>query len=368
MLESRWGRRLGPGIAAMGAILAIASTTLGAPAVEGRPPPACSGGTSLDASPGAVAWYRLDPVLAAGSRVGQRLDLGRVGGRTWTMRLAPESFATTPTDGRIVVGTDDGIRSTVSVVDVERGCATIVATSTDVIRRAVIAPDGATVYEFRVRRTDRADLGLWRRTPGHDAVRVVDPISADATFGITWTTDLAWSTDGRSLAMTSCGEVACRTRVVDVASGDVRAVTDPQFGRVVGLADDHLVVRGACRGLPCPLIAVDLRDASARTLAQAAGLAALVVGDDRRPLVVHELDPGGGLLRTVALDGVELEAFPPVPDGLRLLSPSDGSEADLPIGWLALARDGRLPARPEIDARARRLADGITRRLDEVLP
>lgn len=368
MLESRWRRRLGPGIAATAAILAIASTTLGAPVAELVAPPACGGEAMPSASPGAAAWYRLDPVIVAGVRTGQRLEIGRIGGAAWTVALDAESFATGPFDGLVVMGTDDGRRSTVSVADLGRGCTTVVATSRDVIRRAVLAPDGASIYEFRVGRHDRADLGVWRRSPGiDDAQQVLEPIPADPVFGITWTTDLAWSTDGLELAVTSCGEAACRIRVLDTTTGRVQTVADPTLGGFVGLADDRVVVRGACPGLPCPIVAVDLRAGTTRILADAAGLATLVVVEDGQAVVVHESDASGGALRTVSLDGAANGAFA-APDGLRPLATLDGSGAEVPAGWLVLGPDGRLPAIPGTDARAHHLADGRTLRLDEVLP
>ncbi len=55
--------------------------------------------------------------------------------------LPAESFAAGPVRGQVLVGSDDGVRSTLRLIDVGRGCATAVGTSTDVIRRAIIAPD-----------------------------------------------------------------------------------------------------------------------------------------------------------------------------------------------------------------------------------
>src|SRR5262245_29098943 len=201
MLESRWGRRAGPGIAALGALLAIATTTLGAPTVEGRPPPPCDATTPAAADTlSSPAWYRLDPVLADGALVGQRLEIGRTDGPTWAMALDPESFATAPAGGRVVVGTDDGRRSTVSLVDTARGCLQSVVTTPDaVIRRAILEPDGRAIVEHRIRRTDRTDLGIWRRPLSGDApTRILAPIEPDPAFGRTWSTDLVWSDDGRS--------------------------------------------------------------------------------------------------------------------------------------------------------------------------
>lgn len=369
MLESRWGRRLGPGIAALAGVLAIASTTVGAPPADVGALPSCRDGTTPGAATGAAAWYRLDPVLVAGARQGQRLDIGRIGGSAWTVTLDSESFASAPARGRVVFGTDDGRRSTVSVADVARGCSTVVATSTEVIRHAVLAPDGATLYEFRVRRTDRADLGVWRRTPGRDdAARVLGPIGADAAFGMTWTTDLTWSSDGGLLAVTSCGEVACRIRILDPVTGRARTVADPRLGALVGLAGERLVVHGACRGLPCPLFTADLRSGATHRLADAAGLASVVVDGAGQAVTVYEVDGFTGPLVPVALDGGRIDALPIPPDGYRIVGPRAAAGAETPPGWLLLGPDGRLPAAPGSDARAQRLADGQTRRLDEVAP
>ena len=74
MVESRWFRRAGPAIAALGAIAFIVSTTLGAP---DRPwlPATCAGPARVgDLSPG--TWFRIDPTLEAGARTGQRLVVG----------------------------------------------------------------------------------------------------------------------------------------------------------------------------------------------------------------------------------------------------------------------------------------------------
>jgi hypothetical protein len=371
MLESRWERRAATGVAAIGAMLAIASATAGAPVAAGRPPPVCDPPTAVSGptAAGSPAWHRLDPEIADGTLVGQRLEVGRGDGAAWSISLDAESFATGPTLGRVVVGSDDGRRSTVSVVDTSRGCIAPIATMSDaVIRRALLEPDGRGIVEHRIRRSDRADLGIWRRPFGPETpTRLLGPMGADAVFGRTWSTDLAWSDDGRSLAVSTCGEVACRTRVLTLATAEIRSIRDPGHGTLVGLADDQLVVRAACRGLPCPVLAVDLRDGTERVLADAAGLAVVVDTLDGSATVVHDAgaDP---TLQVVPLDDGAERSSLPLDDGRGLLSPHGGSGVELPPGWFGLGHDGRLPDRPAIDARVERLADGSIRRLDEVSP
>ena len=163
MVESRWVRRIGPGLAALGAVAAIATTTLGAPDRIWDPPPCPADATRTQARPG--TWWRLDPLLAGGRLSGQRLAVGGPGtANPRRLDLTAESFAAGPFDGRVLVGSDDGRRSTLSLVDPARGCAQALATmGTAVIRRATLTPDRQAVIEFRVDRRTRADLGVFRR-------------------------------------------------------------------------------------------------------------------------------------------------------------------------------------------------------------
>jgi hypothetical protein len=369
MVKSRWFRRAGPAVAALAALVVIASSTLGAPA-RTWVPEACSGSPSVG-SPTAGTWYRLDPVLDAGARVGQRLAVGRAGERgTRQLDLDAESFAAGPVGGTILVGTDDGRRSRLSLIDLARSCAWAVAESLDVIRTATLAPDGATLFEYRVDRRTRTDLGLWQRpldgsTPPS---RVLPPIVADARFGPTWLTDLVWSEDGRSLAVQSCGELACRVRVLDPVIGDVRLVSDPDVGDLVGLAGDRLVAHGVCRGLPCPLVSIDLRDGTTTILEHAAGQAVLSRDADGRPLVVHEVGAAGRTLQIVGLDGQHPESLDTDPDGRRLVAgpARSGGAAEVAPGWILFGPDGRLPIDGAVRPVLRHVPDGRTVPFDEV--
>jgi hypothetical protein len=369
MVESRWFRRAGPALAAVGAIALIASTTLGA---RDRiwVPVACAGAARVG-NPAPGTWYRIDPALRDGARVGQRLAVGRAGDRgARTLGLAAESFAAGPFGGTILVGSDDGTRSRLSLVDVARACAWLLDESTDVVRTATLSPDGATVFEHRVDRRTRADLGIWRRALDGSTSpdRALPPIAPDDRFGPTWLTDLAWSDDGRRLAVQSCGEVACRVRVLDPNGGATRLVADPAMGDMVGLSGDRLVAHGACRGLPCPLLSLDLSSGPMVTLDRTAGQAVLSRDAQGRPVVVHEVGTAGETLRVVGLDGGDPQLIPGDPDGRRLVAgpARSASAAELAPGWILLGPDGRLPIDGSVRPVLRHVLDGRAVPLDEV--
>ena len=88
MVEHRWLRTIGPGVVALGAIVAIGSSA-GAAQDRSWMPLACGGGDAARVAaardPGAMAptdpgigvWMRLDPTLDAdGVLAGQRLSMG----------------------------------------------------------------------------------------------------------------------------------------------------------------------------------------------------------------------------------------------------------------------------------------------------
>jgi hypothetical protein len=358
MVRSVWLRRAGPGVVAVAAVGMLTSTALGA---RDRPwaPPDCGPGVRHEAAgrvgqsstlggSGDAPWFRLDPILdGAGALAGQRLDLGRAdgtGGRT--LVLAAESFASGPFGPVVLVGTDDGFGSQLLAIDVLAGCATVIDASADVIRRATIDPDGQTVVEFRLDRRSRSDLGVWRKPLDGDgpAQRFVPPIDPDTRFGRTWSTEFLWSMGEPVLAIRSCGEAACRTLVVDPDTGVWSLVDEPDLGTALGLADGRLVSFLACRGLPCPVVSIDILTGSRQTLAPAAGPAVVIEADDG-PRLVYERDAAHGAdLRSVRLDGTGSLDLGAVPPGLSLqMDPSRSAAGlDTPAGWVLLAPQGRL--------------------------
>lgn len=385
-MESRWLRWMGPGLVALVAVGTIASVAVGAGQRPWTPGACADDGGSRDTAarrvkpvvPGDLAteaWYRLDPKLDRdGALEGQRLALGLDGSRaSRVMDLPAESFAAGPFGRIVLVGADDGVVSRLVAVDVDAECSWTVAEDSSVIRRATLDPDGGTVYEMRVDRATRADLGIWSRPLDGSlpAVRILDPIGTDERFGPTFTTEFSWDVGGtRSLAVQSCGETACRTRVLDLATGQLRVVEDPELGPSVGLAGDTLVSYADCLGFPCPIAATNLTTGSRSILAEA-GAVAVVVGTPDGPRLVHEsFDASEIGLRAVAMDGSSAVDLGRLPGNFRLHAGSSVAEAAtlVPPGWVLLSPDARLPVDgPAGAVLLRHVPDGATVQLGEVV-
>ena len=385
MVESRWLRWVGPGLVALCAAGFIASTTLGA-GVRPWVPTSCSGppadriAAARDDEPTSLAdlrgtpWFRLDAVLdGEGALSGQRLALGLDGQRiVRALDLASEAFAAGPFGDVVLVGSDDGSASRVRAIDVANGCAWLVADERDVIRRATIDRTGTFIYEMRVDRATRADLGIWRRrVDGTETARqLLGAPPPDDRFGRTFSTDFTWDTAGDRLAVQSCGQIACRIRIIATGGGPIVTLDDPDLGPIVGLDGDIAVTYEACRGLPCPILATDLWTGDRRVLAPAAGLAVVIPTADGARLV-HEVGSGSDRrMLSVAPSGDGALDLGLIPDDLRLHpSPVRANAAtSLPAGWVLLAQDGRLPADPTDDRpQFRHVPDGSTVPLDEAL-
>ena len=329
------------------ALVPLAAITLmGAPGVA-RPalpgtadppwdPPACRGAVAPATTSAGTAWYRMDATLdASGTLAGQRLTIGIVGGSERQVALPAESFATGPVRGQVLVGDDDGTRSRLRVVDRVRACAWTIATEAAVIRSAIFAADAGSTWEHRVDRATRADLGVWRRsTAGGTASRVAPGLAPDVAHGRTFATDLRWAPDGR-LVVASCGELACRTRIIDPATGLTESAS--RTGPVIGIAGSRVVTYGVCPGFPCAVQATEPSTGARETLVAAAGAAALS-GDS----LVFEHD--GHLarldLRTRAMSDVPAaDGFAPVRGGSTATA-----GMDLPAGSVMLAGSGQPPA------------------------
>ena len=226
MVESRWLRWIGPGLVALGAVGLIASTTVGAGPRAWTPRRAR---TDADASlrpatpPAAPAdfgrpWFRLDPVAAGdGSLRGQRLvarPLRRPGDAgTRPPRRIVRRRTVRPV---VLAGSDDGI-DVAPRIGRRRGRLLVgVGTERDVIRRATIDQPGRVLYEMRVDRTTRADLGIWRRrSTGAPRGARPRPDRARRALRSHVLDRVPVGPRRRPLAVQSCGEFACRTRLLD---------------------------------------------------------------------------------------------------------------------------------------------------------
>jgi hypothetical protein len=307
--------------------------------------PAASATRGVPSTPDDATWYRIDPVVdSAGELTGQRLALGRVADRSWFgLELAVESFASGPSGGLVVVGDDDGRRSIVRLVDVAGRCATVVHDDPDVVRRAILEASGEAIVEFRLQREARADLGVWRRPlDGSPARRILDPLPANARIGLVFSTELAWSADGRRLVVTSCGEAFCLARIVEPATGRVVTLDEAGIGEPIGLIGDELVAYGACPALPCRIVSRSLATGRTRALTEVAGLA--TVAPTGGGVVVFEAT-ADGRLASVRVDGTG-RADLPLEAGQRLVPAAHRALAaiELPAGLVAVAADGRPAA------------------------
>jgi hypothetical protein len=222
----------------------------------------------------------------------------------------------------------------------------------------------------RVDRATRADLGVWRR--GLDgasiAKRILDPIASDARFGVTFSTEFTWDLAGDRLAVQSCGEFACRTRLLDPRGGPVHVLDAPDLGLLVGVDRERVVTYAGCHGLPCPIVSTDIATGTRTVVTDAAGAATLVRTTDGARLVHETQTPAGPALRSVALDGSGTPDSVAMPDEIELTgTPFRGASATrLPPGWVLLAPDGRLSVDPtDHRPQLRHIPDGATVPLDE---
>jgi hypothetical protein len=314
-------------------------------------PPGCPPGAAAPDGPAArraaasdargASWFRLDAELdAAGWLTSHRLWVGTTGAPGRYLQLGPEAFATGPYDGVVLVGEDDGIRSRLLAVHPAEDCAVDLGETADVVRSAIMELQGGALLEHRVNRSTRADDGIWRRPlDGEVPARILAPLAEDPAYGPTFATELAIGPDGR-VAVASCGERACRVRVLDPASGAVRQI-DPT-GQLVGFGAREIVAYGVCPGFPCAIEAIDIDHGTRRLLSEAAGMA--VLAGQAADLVVHEAEHG--LIRLVELDSGAVTWLGKIAADSQIVPASSRAGAGMqsPPGLVVMARDGRLAA------------------------
>lgn len=271
-----------PAIAAFTADLASATTDCPASVPE-------LAATARARSTGGAARLVEDIIDTDGVLIGRRLTITTPSGRTVIRVLPPESFAAPRAGSLDLYGSDAGrAGSRLWGVDAETGCELLLASTSDVMRSATADPAGTAVYMHSVSRSSRADLGIMRyRLVDGGTERVLPPLPADEGFGPTFATDMSWSLGGKELAVQSCGFAACRTRILDIASGEIATVDQPAHGALVALSGETLIVFGTCLGRPCELLAIDRETGSVTVLGEEVLDAAAPTSGDANVLRVH---------------------------------------------------------------------------------
>jgi hypothetical protein len=299
------------------------------------------------------AFFKLQATLDHdGTLVGRRLFVGRAGIVAATAVLAPESAASGPVDGVVAVVEDDGARSTVELV-ATTGCGTVVLTSDAIVRRAIIDPIDGSLLLHEVDRASRADLGVWQLAVGAIApTRVVEPLPAGLVDGPVWATDLRLDPGGQTLAVQSCVDIGCVTRLVDLAAPGRQPIVlrGASQGPILGFTRGRLVSWAACDGFPCPVLAWDPATGASTQLVSSA-VAAGLSGDGRNLLAVLvsagadraiSVDPTSGRAMTVGdlvagerpilVGGLAAEGLEVTPDGIAVARPAGDPRAYHPAG------------------------------------
>jgi hypothetical protein len=73
----------------------------------------------------------------------------------------------------------------------------------------------------------------------------------------------------------SCGIEACRTRLLNLASGEITTFDSNGQGPIVGVTPGHLITFAACDGLPCRVVSIDRQTGATSVISNEAWAAAL---------------------------------------------------------------------------------------------
>ncbi len=265
MSRRRWTIWLGPPIALLAIALVLSRFQAGAEA-GGRGPVRAAGACAAspiekngrgkpDLAAGQGSWWALSGRLDGnGELTGRHLALGRGGAANLALELAPDAMASGPTGGIVAVTADDGRHSQVRLVAIEKGCSFVVHESSELARGAILDPKDGSVIAHLVDRESRADLGTWRYAAdgaGNPAL-VAPALEPDPQRGPNWVTDLRLAGDGNLLAVQSCTDMGCLTRVFDLRRGLVPvARLEGDQGPLIALTRDAALTWAACFGFPC---------------------------------------------------------------------------------------------------------------------
>jgi hypothetical protein len=340
MSKRRWPVLLGPPLILIAAMLLIARPE---PAVEAarpivvNPVSSCTSvdavAGSRDAGPGSW-WKSVERLDAGGVLLGRRLAVGRGSVTVAGLDLPAESSISGPVGGRIVVTADDGNRSTIRVISASAGCGLVIHETAAVVRTAILDRHDDSVLAHLVDRATRADLGTWRLAiapAGATQARLVAPPLGNLarTVGTIWATGLRLDAAGTHLAVQSCADLGCLTRIFDLrhAASPPVVIRGVEEGPMLGFAGGALMTWAACPGYPCAILAWDPATGGSHVLIAGASAAAMT-GDGRR-LVALQADAAAS--RAVEIDPVSGHA-----SRLRGLTPGIRPLGDSPAGTIGL--------------------------------
>ena len=302
MSRAQWRERLGPQAVIMGtaALLTIAAASLAAdpPAPVAAAVNCGPAGPMLRsaAAAGPAAAFRARGRERLGTRgqfIGRALTVTPENGARFELSLPVESSVSLPVGKAVVYTRHNTGRSEVRAIDLVSGCDTLLAQPPGVVRSALLAADGKSVYVHAVAGAARADAGITRYPIGGGAgVLVMPQLPADARFGPTFGTRLEWSVDGSTLVVQSCGATSCRTRLLDVATGAIVTLDAHPHGELIGVTATHLVAFDACHWLPCGVLSIHRATTELATLADEAMAATLRTGPDGTSFVQIQTPAG----------------------------------------------------------------------------
>lgn len=301
MSRRRWAIWLGPPLAVIAVGVLLGRFQAGAEA-GGRSPAASPGAcvespVARDASgrpdlgAGVGTWWtlseRLDP---AGVLVGRRLSLGHEGAANLALDLPRDAMASGPAAGVVVLTAVKAGGSRILLVSESRGCAFLVREASQLARGAILDPADGSILAHLVDRDTRTDLGTWRYAADGtgEPVLVAPPLEENPARGPTWVTDLRLDATGALLAVQSCTDEGCLTRIFSLAEGNaLLARIAGDQGSMLGLADGRLLTWAKCFGLPCGVVSWDLSTGHGTVVVDPAESAA-VSGDGRFLVVVAD--------------------------------------------------------------------------------
>jgi hypothetical protein len=355
MSRRRWWPWLGPPVAVLVIGLLLTRFQPGAEAGGKRTAPpagACvarplptDGAGQVQQGSGVGTWWRIEDRLdQSGSLIGRQVAVGHDGARGLSLDLDVESSASGPVSGIVVVVSDTGRKSTIRLVSAVEGCSWLVDESQNVVRGAILDPTDGTVLAHVIERATRADLGTWRFGAAGALTKpalVADPLlSVDG--GAVWTTDLRLDAGGTTLAVQSCGETTCVTRLFDLASGALSATVKGDQGALIGLVGDRLVTWSACRNLPCSIVAWNIARGGHQQLVEAARAGALSA-DGRWLVATLDADTGRTLRYDLATDNQWLIRGISTGEQVLDIGAAATSGIQVPPDEVGITSDGAIP-------------------------